>query len=73
MPSMEVLSKDSPIMIAWEKYKATEEFKNSSNWAKHREPNGEHLHVEGALWAAFYQGFVFGGNLLEERTPAKPE
>lgn len=38
-------------MIAWNAYKATDEFANTRKWARHEQ------HVEGSLWAAFFQGF----------------
>ena len=43
--------KDSPMMLAWERYKATSEYANTRNWALHE------AHVDGSLWAAFCEGF----------------
>lgn len=46
------LPKDHPAIIAWERYKASDEYANSFRWAEHI------LHREGSMWAAFYAGFV---------------
>lgn len=43
--------KDHPLLIAWEKYRQTEEYANTKKWATHNE------HVDGSLWAAFLQGW----------------
>lgn len=51
MPVMQQVAKDAPLMIAWEAYKATEEFANTKRWASQAE------HTEGSLWAAFMVGF----------------
>lgn len=48
---------DSERMIAWNKYMKSEAFANAIKWAKHREPTGEHKHVEGSLWDAFCAGW----------------
>lgn len=45
------LPKDHPLMVAWEAFKATEEFENAQRWAAYRQ------HVDGALWAAFSAGY----------------
>ena len=63
------LPDNHPLMIAWEKYRASEEAKNSDKWArtiKVSEPMQgqiilEHPHTTGALWAAFVAGFVAAG------------
>lgn len=43
---------DHPLMIAWNAYKATDDYANTRKWAVYPE------HVEGSLWAAFSQGFA---------------
>lgn len=43
---------DHPLMVAWSKYKATDDFSNAKKWAVHTE------HSEGSLWAAFLAGFA---------------
>lgn len=39
-------------MVAWEAYKATEEYANTKQWAAYPE------HVDGSLWAAFDRGYA---------------
>lgn len=48
---MKQVDKDSPLMIAWEKYKATADYANTKKWALFPE------HVDGSLWASFLQGY----------------
>jgi len=60
---------DHPLMIAWEKYRASEEGRNSDKWArtlKVSEPMQgqivvQHPHLVGSLWAAFEAGFKAAG------------
>ena len=40
-----------PRMVAWERYKQTEDYANTRRWAAHAD------HVDGSLWAAFIEGF----------------
>lgn len=47
------LSANHPLMLAWEAYKATDEYANTKRWASHPE------HAEGSLWAAFVAGSQF--------------
>lgn len=62
---------DHPLMVTWEKYRATAEAANSDKWArtvKVSEPMQgqiilEHPHVEGSLWAAFSAGFAAAGGI----------
>lgn len=69
MPASTQVPDDHPLMIAWEKYRATEEAENSDKWArtvKVSEPMQgqiilEHPHVVGSLWAAFSAGFAAAG------------
>ena len=56
-------------MLAWEKYRLTEDAKNSDKWArtvKVSEPMQgqvilEHPHLVGALWAVFLAGWTAAG------------
>ena len=52
MSAMTPVPKDHPLMIAWEAYKATDDYTNTKKWA------GYEQHVEGSLWAAFVQGWA---------------
>lgn len=54
------LPETAPIMVAFRKYKQTDEFRNSANWAL------DAKHTEGSLWAAFVQGWLAAGGKLEE-------
>lgn len=60
---------DHPLMIAWTKYRHTEEAANSDKWARTIHVSGpmqgqiivSHPHTEGSLWAAFMAGFEAAG------------
>jgi hypothetical protein len=43
--------KDSPLMVAWDRYRATEAYQNTRHWATSEE------YVDGSLWAAFSEGW----------------
>lgn len=47
----EALTKDHPIVVAFDKYKESESYANTKKWAKHED------HVDGSLWAAFERGY----------------
>jgi hypothetical protein len=51
MPIETVVSKDDPLMIAWEDYKSSDEYANSFNWAAREQQR------EGSMWAAFVAGW----------------
>lgn len=51
---------DSPLMLAWKEYRASEDFRNTLRW--YGKP--EQL-PEGTLWAAFMAGFYAGGREAE--------
>jgi hypothetical protein len=51
MTAMQALPKDSPIMVAWEKYKSSDEYANSRKWA------ASEKYVDGSMWAAFLAGY----------------
>lgn len=46
------VDRDSPLMKAWEQYKASEDFNNTKTWAAIA------AHTVGSLWAAFSAGFA---------------
>lgn len=49
---MAPLPKDDPMLIAWEEYKATEDYANTKKWAA---DSGQ---VDGSLWTVFMQGYI---------------
>ncbi len=51
MGEKQELSKDHPIRIAWDKYKESEEYRNSFKWAGFEE------HRVGSMWAIYEQGY----------------
>ncbi len=51
MNVMIAMPKDSPLMVAWETYKASDSYANARAWVEHED------HVDGSLWAAFEQGW----------------
>jgi len=53
MSTMQALPENHPEMKAWEKYKESEEYKNSFKWAE------QERHREGSMWAAFDAGWRF--------------
>lgn len=71
MNAMVALPKDSPIMRAWDAYKATPDYANSLKWAAHDE------HRVGSMWAAFLQGWTLAteraASLHESVNPASDE
>lgn len=71
MTAMAALPKDSPIMRAWDVYKATPDYANSLKWAAHDE------HRVGSMWAAFLQGWTLAteraASLHESVNPASDE
>lgn len=48
---MSPLPKNHPIMLAWDRYKSTDDYANSFRWAGHEE------HRAGSMWTAFLAGF----------------
>lgn len=51
MGAMTPVPNDDPLMVAWNEYKASEEYRNTKKWAAFEE------HVDGSLWAAFLAGW----------------
>jgi len=49
--AMTPVADDDPIMIAWKKYQATDDFANTSQWATNPK------HLQGSLWAVFLSGW----------------
>lgn len=45
MSASSPVPKDHPLMVAWEAYKQTDDFKTTKVWAQHP------AHVDGSLWA----------------------
>lgn len=63
MGGMQKLPDDSPIMIAWEKYRKTDDYRNSLKWALGGDetiPGDDQRRrwAEGSLWSAFLEGWV---------------
>ena len=51
MSTQAPVPQDAPLMVAWNAYKASEEYANTEYWATRPE------HTEDSLWAAFVAGF----------------
>ena len=51
--AMRALRSDEPLMVEWERFKATSEYQNALHWV-------ERSHPEGSLWALFMAGFIAG-------------
>ena len=47
---------DAPVMLAWKKYEASDEYANARKWALHKEAD-DRQHVDGSLWNAFIEGY----------------
>lgn len=62
--AMMALPEDHPMMVAWNKFCDTEEFKNALHWAQITkyddgrpiDPFQHEQHIKGALWLAFTKG-----------------
>lgn len=79
MPESTALPKDAPLMVAWEAFKATDDYANTHKWA--RTPRVEDHddgslvmtwpHTEGSLWGAFMAGYfaALGWVAVTERYP----
>jgi hypothetical protein len=63
MTCMAPVPKDHPLMVAWEAYKASDEYANSKKWAAHPE------HLEGSLWTLFMAGFQSAQGVAEPPEP----
>jgi len=67
----QALSEDHPMMVAWNKFCDTDEFKNALRWAVEMKYDDGSLvsdfhreqHAKGAMWLAFTKGLemVAGG------------
>ena len=51
MPTEAPLSKDHPMLVAWNKYKDTDDYENIRRWVCH--PG----HTDGSMWACFLAGW----------------
>src|SRR3990167_8560150 len=60
---MAPVPKDSPLMKAWETYKASDDYANSRKWARHASDD----YVDGSLWAAFAEGFRAAAPSADQR------
>lgn len=58
---------DHPLMIAWEAYKKRQRYGQIREWAQ------QEAHVDGALWAAFEQGFRAASLMPHPNPPGGPE
>jgi hypothetical protein len=67
MPAEQQVPADAPVMKAWEAYKMTEDYANSRKWAQHE------AHVDGSMWAAFYQGFFAAAIVAVEEANKRPD
>ena len=67
------LPDNDPRVIAWNAYKATDDFANTRKWALDTDVqnNLRQQYVEGSLWASFIQGFEAGGTA--QATPREDE
>lgn len=81
MSAQEPCPPDHPLMIAWNAYKATEEYKNSKKWASTARvtDHGDgsmsltYPHTDGSLWAAFAAGFNASSLPSATRVPSRRE
>lgn len=58
---------DHPLMIAWEKYRASPAYQNTRKWALQEED------VDGSLWASFELGFLAASIMPHPIPPGGPE
>jgi len=64
--SMQALPSDHPLMVAWNSFCATDEFKNALRWAvETKYDDGRPIddfcreeHAKGAMWIAFTKGMT---------------
>lgn len=70
------LPDDSPLMIAWNAYRATDDYANTLKWARHLSMHLQeaqatiiHPHTEGSLWAAFMAGWKARGGSTSTPDP----
>jgi hypothetical protein len=59
--------KDHPLMIAFERWKGSEDYRNTAKWAAAIQVSIvdgnstiSHPHLDGSLWGAFVAGFEAG-------------
>lgn len=57
---------DHPLMIAWEKYRASSAYQNTRKWAL------QEAHVDGSLWASFDMGFLAASIVPHPVAPGGP-
>lgn len=59
MPTEQAYPKDAPVMQAWEKYRTSDEFRNSFKHAADVE------YRTGSMWGAFDAGFRAASTIAE--------
>jgi len=63
MPAMTPVANDDPLLLAWNRYKDTDDYANTARWALVPE------HTEGSLWAAFAAGYL---SYRDAKPPPEP-
>lgn len=63
MNAERMVGQDEPLMIAWNAYKATEDYANSRKWAEYKE------HLDGSLWAVFCAGYAARDEEIRKQEP----
>jgi hypothetical protein len=68
---MAPIADNHPVMVAWNAFQETDDFKNSQKWASH--PNN----LQGSLWHMFFQGYQIASkhaaDLYEHVDPASDQ
>lgn len=70
MSASSPVPKDHPLMVAWEAYKATEDYANTKRWA-----GRDDQATDGSLWASFERGWLAAGGRppFDREPPAPPD
>jgi len=63
MSTEQALPPGNPMLVAFEQYRATEEYQSAHRWAQVPE------HTQGALWAAFVRGWLVATSLVPRFGP----
>lgn len=63
MSDIVAVPKDSPLMVAWEKYKASEDFAGARQWMIKSVMAGDSVTIDGQFWGAFMSGFIAGSGV----------
>lgn len=59
---MAPLPPDHPLMVAWEKYKASEDYANTRRWMITGVTTGDDNLIVGQFWGAFMAGYNAGSS-----------